>query len=562
MPNIDNYEAKDLVAPVKDEVPTPERSIYYEEIIKAIGNQDYGGEIKTASVSTATLESATNSLLLNQAQLKRAYPYAVALTNPLTYDFLARVHDNIRRDGAPRRCIKTIVTFMLGKRPKPELDTKQHFASEDDKKIALKELQQDTNNQELLTRLMDIDKNCNVRKAWKSLAFLGMAYGRAVCVKQYDNEHLPKNLIVLSSLRLGQVWVDSRDWRFLGVEYLDYSTERRILQAKDIIHYEYDDYPITPNSRYFGMPIFEGLTALIESNRITSEVVIPELSKKAFAPQQLIVVPDAKSKEKLAEIASLIVPGKTAVLRKMVDVKTIPLVVDILMQTQKIKDVDQKVFRDSQVPVGIAFPSEPNRATMDEELNQWEEGPLEDIRTDFRDLVEPQWYEPNAKQIKLNKQMSLTRSTDPLAMNNWANLIGPKPTFTDLEKITLDFKINLVFTNIQIEGMVNKAAAVIGYKNAGIIDEIVALKIAGLEQYIDELRDRRTQNIFANKLNEKNLYNAEKNRINDATTSISQSLQGVFPKSGTNIDINNKIDEKLQQGLSKLRSGRTNVLND
>lgn len=519
-PNIEDYEKEDLVQSIDTKV-YPQRTPYYDKIIDAIADEAFNGEVKTAAISAAQLESTTNSNLLSEFQLRAQYPYAVPISNPLTYDFLARIHDNIRRDGAPRRCLKTITSFMLGRRQRPTLAVNEEYYSEDEEQFALHAIQQNPVNKEIITQLCEIDKTVKARKKWFTLIFSGLAYGRSVLVKQYDNEMLPKALIPLASLRLGSVWVDRRDWKFIAVEYLDYNTSQRILPAKDIIHYEYDDIPLTPNAMYFGMPLLEGLTALIESNRITSEVVIPELSKKAFAPQQIITVPDAKTKEKLAEIAGLIVPGKTTVLRKMIDLKTIDLVVDILMQTQKLKEVDMKVFRDSGVPVGIGFPSEPNKATMDEELNQWTEGQLTDMRTDLRDVLEPQWYVPNAKQLYANGKV-FEKATAKLAMqqqqqqqqvttqgNNNKPQFGNiqlnqppqiKKASTDLwwepltthkqlnaNQVELPFDIKLEITNIIIEGFVEKAAAIVAYIQSGVITPQIGLELAGLERYREEM---------------------------------------------------------------------------
>lgn len=575
-PQLEDYDNDDLIQSVDTKV-FPERTSYYDNIIKAITDETYQGEVKTAAISAAQLESTTNSNLLSEFQMRKMYPYATPISNPLTYDFLARVHDNIRRDGAPRRCIKTITQFMLGRRQKPMLAVAEEYYSEDEEQFALNAIQQDPINKEVITQLCEIDKTVKARKQWKTLIFKGLAYGRSVLVKQYDNELLPKKLIPLASLRLGSVWVDRRDWTFLGVEYLDYNTSQRILQAPHIIHYEYDDIPLTPNAMYFGMPLLEGLTALIESNRITSEVVIPELSKKAFAPQQIIVVPDAKSKEKLAEIAALVVPGKTTVLRKMIDLKTIDLVVDILMQTQKLKDVDQKVFRDSGVPLGIGFPSEPNKATFDEELNQWTEGQLTDMRTDLGDVLEPQWYIPNAKQLWANGKV-FEQATAKLQMQQQqANPMQQEQPFqmprtiipkiekasTDLwweplttnerlnaTNIKLPFDVKVEYTNIVIEGFVEKAAAIVAYINANVITPQIGLELAGLDRYKEEMMTSGKLNM----INDASMFQQEIGLAAGQLQGVNfgnvgQMIAGQKPKNQA-ID----LSQSLKQGFSRLAS--------
>ena len=71
------------------------------------------------------------------------------------------------------------------------------------------------------------------------------------------------------------------------MEYNDYTTDKRILLAKDVLHYEENDFSITPNSRYYGMSLAEPSIAIGERNRAANEIAIPEIMKRYFTPLML-----------------------------------------------------------------------------------------------------------------------------------------------------------------------------------------------------------------------------------------------------------------------------------
>src|SRR6185369_8025439 len=144
------------------------------------------------------------------------------------------------------------------------------YANEQRKQEHLKEIMEGPESPgylDIMELIMNRDNDMNLQQRKLELVFSGTSFGRSVQIKQYDKKNRVCGLIPLSSTRMGRVWVD-KDWTFLGVEYNDYSRDKRILLAKDIIHYENNDMVITPRGRYYGTSMLEPLMSIGERNRV------------------------------------------------------------------------------------------------------------------------------------------------------------------------------------------------------------------------------------------------------------------------------------------------------
>ena len=115
---------------------------------------------------------------------------------------------------------------------------------------------------------------------------------------------------------------------------------------------------------------------------------------------------DTKSQEKLDEIASKIQPGKSQVwgegqiMVHKVDLNNINLkeLYDSIIESQK------EIFRSFGIALVFAFQDEQNRATAQFSSNLMRVTKLTKIRTRLRNVLEPQWYEPNLRALMKRRQ--------------------------------------------------------------------------------------------------------------------------------------------------------------
>ncbi len=249
---------------------------------------------------------------VSERQLKTIFPNAspTQMEDPLSTVTKTRLHDNVRRDPSTQRSLFFIVFFLLGKDITLAFEANRKFATEERREREVRAIQNNPTYLDILEDLMNRDDEIELKTRLAELVFSAEAFGRAVQIKKYNRKGFPCKLIPLSSTRLGRIWIDRKTWDFLGVEYLDYPREQRILLAKDIIHYEVNDFHISPNSRYFGMPSIESTMAIAERNRAANELAIPEIMKRMFAPIMLVKTA-TKSQSKLNEIRDQWKAGKT-----------------------------------------------------------------------------------------------------------------------------------------------------------------------------------------------------------------------------------------------------------
>ena len=228
----------------------------------------------------------------------------------------------------------------------------------------------------------------------------GRHFGRSVLVKQYDENGIPIRLIPLASVKLGKVYVDSETWELIGIEYKDYPDEHRIIKVEDMIHYEANDYHITPNSRYFGLGDSEPVMHIAASLRVTNEIAIPEMRTQGWAPLDILQFPELGSQESLEAIKDQIKPGKRMILGKGSVVHTkVDLQGDLEKTLKSVEESTKDILRAYGVPLVVAFQDEQNSATAGYALNQMKVSVFEKHRTKLRNVLEPQWYGPNLRAL-------------------------------------------------------------------------------------------------------------------------------------------------------------------
>lgn len=414
--------------------------------------------------------------------------------DPLTQPEKEIIHDNYRREGATRRALDFMIEFMLGERTGVQATPSQRYANEAREKEALTDLADDPNIQMLLDELVQIDENVNLNDRMQEMVTSGDLFGHSVLVKQYDENHIPVRLIPLASIKLDKIYINLETWEFLGISYKDYQGDKRILKAEDIIHYEHQDFHITPNTRYYGLSKAETTMHVAASLRVTQEITIPEIRRQNWAPFHYLQFPDVHTQEKIDELSAQIQPGKTMVMgATAMQVTKVDFEQDLEKVHKSIEESYKLIFRSFGVPLIVAFQDEQNRATAQASLNQMTVSVLEKERTRLRNVMEPQWYIPNLRALIRMHQMQQGLS-EPLAEYQDQGVVNALERSNKILQINLNplsdipFKPRMTFKNKTIDTFLEKSAAALGWLQANALTTAMALEVAGLEEYAERMQ--------------------------------------------------------------------------
>jgi len=222
--------------------------------------QQTQGSLQIANVFGQVQEKA-----LGQVRKALTLPEVAALlkvTDPLTdrieipYTMLEfwRMHDTYRRDGTARRAVNLLADFTLGDRTMNVLDVTKEYPTKAQHDAAQKQLQANTEAQNVKAELDRINRVVNFDH-WCTAAFVQCkVFGRAVLVIQDDPQTgLPDSLKLLSSMRLGRIFVNQVTWEIEGVEYIDYQGIQSIIPKDKMIYFTNLDYGISPNTLGMGL---------------------------------------------------------------------------------------------------------------------------------------------------------------------------------------------------------------------------------------------------------------------------------------------------------------------
>jgi hypothetical protein len=424
--------------------------------------------------------------LLSEQELKKIHPECYdGFKDPLAEEDKRILHENYRRDGATRRALEFLAEFTLGERTELAMRPVTSFATQAREDAEVKQLMSDPENLDLLDQLATIDENVSLNDNLNALFTSGRHFGRSVLVKQYDENGIPIRLIPLASVKLGKVYVDSETWELIGIEYRDYPDEHRIIKPEDMIHYEANDYHITPNSRYFGLGDSEPVMHIAASLRVTNEIAIPEMRTQGWAPLDILQFPELGSQESLEAIKDQIKPGKRMILGKGSVIHTkVDLQGDLEKTLKSVEESTKDILRAYGVPLVVAFQDEQNRATAGYALNQMKVSVLEKHRTKLRNVLEPQWYNRNLLALLRKRNGTAPKEEGMIpALERSAKILE-----LDSEVLQLPFKPKMIFKDKSFDSFLEKSAALLGWLNAGGLTIPMALEEAGLDQHVEPMK--------------------------------------------------------------------------
>ena len=451
---------------------SPSKTNYGEDISKLMGGA-------AQDIAQQDLDKMTP---INERQMKSIFPHSTAMQmrDPLTTIDKTRIHDNIRRDGATKRALLFLTYFMMPEPPLLTIALNRKYATKQREIEQLTLIQDNPEYLDILEEMMNRDDDLDLYTREIELVFAAHGYGRAVQVKQYDNQHYPKRLIPLPSTRLGNVWIDKYSHEFLGVEYKDYPTDKRILLANDIIHMEVDDYGVTPNARYYGMAAAETCMSIGERNRAANEIAIPEIMKRMFAPLML-VQSKSTTQAKLQQIRDAWKSGKTVFYNKDLTITVVPIPHDLEKIRDTVIEGDKQIFRALTVPLGVGWQDDQNRATFEGSIIQWYSSVLGFKRSQLDNIMWRQWYKPQLEMTYENRMAA------KLAVN------GGMMDYL-LEKAKgiaqgIPFRVKLEYKNVKTTGFLDTAAALAQFGDRKYLLPDMIRDEAGLGKYNEEMNE-------------------------------------------------------------------------
>jgi hypothetical protein len=361
-------------------------------------------QYELASQAVTSINSVVSDNELRQVFTEKEIANLVEFNPVYTQETLWRYHDGYRNDGAIARAIDTLIFHTLGEYTKLVLDTNEYFQTEDDKAAAADEIKDNLEYQSLVKLLSQINKDNRVNSHVVDAMRQSFIYGKACILKDKNKANIPYCLKTLNSIRLGKVWAWRDTWELAAVEYLDFPEGERVLKAEDIIYFVNKNGHTTPNTYWHGYSMVESVIDIAETNMLNRQTNIRNINETLWAPFITIMM-HTKSQKAIDEFTTNYKAGQPFVSNQdfQVTVTDINHDLDKLMNEQE--QYDKKIGRDMEVPlVLMGFEDIQTRSTGSITFYGWLNSVIRSLQTWLRDILEPQWIDPNLKAIIILKQ--------------------------------------------------------------------------------------------------------------------------------------------------------------
>lgn len=391
------------------------------------------------------------------------------LVDPYTNVRKASFEDTYRSDKVANKALKLLVQHILGKQLQTVTDSRQYFATEELRKQAVEGILSNTEYQEILVKVKQIDGKVKLQERLVSSQMQKYVYGRSV-LGVVKKEGLPVELKQFSSKNLGNTFVD-KDWKLAGVEYEDIlipkqDGKKRIFKPKDILYFTNADYNITPNTLYYGQSLLEGVAPVSVWKRIILEEDGPETTKGHWAGVGIIKAPGITSQDKLTALINAMDPGKWNVINADITAEVHKIATELAAFPTTIDACNHEIIRGIGVPMPLmGYEDVTNRATMQEVMQVFKETTLEFERTALQSQLDSQWYDTILMEL------------------------------TGIEDIdNMEYKICLEFQDIVFDTFKDKCEAVQMLRNMNMpISDEAYMEMLGLDNLIDEIEDVKAE---------------------------------------------------------------------
>ena len=314
-------------------------------------------------------------------------------------------HETWREDGIVSAGIDYLVQFILGDHFKTIIDVNEEFDNEETQKQALSAFN-DSEKIRGYKKIIDkVNKKCELTNVLQGLLTQSFVFGRACFLKELDPDtQLPIKLKLLPSMDLGRVFVHSKSWDMLGLEYLDFPFPKSLLKSEEIFYLPIHDYHISPGSYHYGYSLLERIIHLSALNRITNQRNLKEINFRAWAGFLILELVGIMNVDTMRKLKDQIANGAGNTIMTNQNVKITPskFETDIKGMIEERDSNNKEMLRQLQVPEFLFDPNVMNRATSQEIMQSWTESTLKAYRTWIIDVIEKQWINPMLKTILEN----------------------------------------------------------------------------------------------------------------------------------------------------------------
>lgn len=358
--------------------------------------QHNAGVIQT---KLAPLQTEDNSRQLAKDQdedIRRVYGPNVSSQFRDPYDATDKIlfHECWREDGIVSAAVDYLVQFILGDHFKTIIDVNEEFDNEETQKQALSAFN-DSEKIRGYKKIIDkVNKKVDLTLIMQGLLTQAFVFGRACFLMEKDPDtELPVKLKLLPSMDLGRVFVHSKSWDMLGLEYLDFPFPKSLLKSEEIFYLPIRDYHISPGSYHYGYSLLERVIHLSALNRITNQRNLKEINFRAWAGFLILELVGIMNQDTMRKLKDQIANGAGNTIMTNQNVKITPtkFETDIKGMCEERDSNNKEMLRQLQVPEFLFDPNVMNRATSQEIMQSWTESTLKAYRTWITDIIKKQW---------------------------------------------------------------------------------------------------------------------------------------------------------------------------
>jgi hypothetical protein len=499
---------------------------------------------------------------------------------PYNASHLNRFEDTFRNDGVAQRAVIKKAFLIMGKYGRIVLDTTEEYDTEEERRAALEKIQNNSTYQDARRQMqkLHVKENIDFHNNVMAAVIQAKTYGRAALEiigaagseplitrpdltltdrpktainynpdiqvpsdyelsesgLQIPDYKLPEALHLCNSKRLGKVEIEqpSREhpnlrntWKFLGVHYLDIAATGQpgyandFLSREQIIYFANKDWHISPGALYYGLSDLETVVDGSEAKRIGKQEDIKEIMKSNWAPYLIIkFLNPSITTQQMQEVIDALQPGLPTATKQDVEATVHQMAGEIDKIPNVIDFLNQETIRDMGVPSFIVgYEQIANYANSQQILLALKEIELEAERTWLSNIIERQWLNRYFYKI-----LGLTQDDEPEA------------------------KLKYVFTDVTFETTKDKVSFALMLFNAGLISGEKVLKLADMEDEIDEYKlryeEQQKQKQLELDLQQRRQDTSEMVARNEVSTTV-RKRQAQQQKD----DVYDKIKEKLEQ---------------
>jgi hypothetical protein len=161
----------------------------------------------------------------------------------------------------------------------------------------------------------------------------------------------------------------------------------------------------------------------------------------------------------------------------------VPLQHDLEKLDHVVSEQSKQIYRDATVPLVVGFQDEQNRATAESSLQQWYDGPLQFKRSHLNNVMWMQWYKPILEKMFEDSNLQSLAETGEL-MDYVTNKAAGAT-----EKIQLQFKVRMQFTNIRAAGILDLGQIMLSFREAGLLNDDMTRTETQLGQYNTQMHE-------------------------------------------------------------------------